>query len=93
MSFNSEIAAYVRSELLTWIAEGEGTTSEYWFRVGMILSPDAQSDRDEFDADFSDRGCTCFISPPCSFCVHPGNPRNQEESDECWVSAMNGGAA
>ena len=50
------------------------------------LTDDAQLDRDDFYNSFENyRECTCFISPPCSWCVHPGNPHNQEEDDECWV--------
>ncbi|AJY39602.1 MULTISPECIES: hypothetical protein [Burkholderia] len=52
-----------------------------------VLIEDAQADRDEFDADYRDRGCSCFISPPCSFCTHPGNPRNQDEDESCWKEA------
>lgn len=48
------------------------------------LTDEAQADRDEFMFDFRNEGCTCFISPPCSYCVHPGNPLNQEE-DWHWV--------
>lgn len=39
----------------------------------------------EFDLELADRGCHCHISPPCSYCVHPGNPSNLEESSEMWV--------
>lgn len=48
------------------------------------LTDEAQDDRDQFDRTFGDSGCTCFISPPCGHCTHPGNPLNQEE-DEFWV--------
>lgn len=48
------------------------------------LTDEAQADRDQFDITFGDRGCTCFISPPCSYCTHPGNPLNQEE-DDFWI--------
>jgi hypothetical protein len=52
-------------------------------RDGMVLTPESQADRDEFEEiDFN--GCSCFISPPCSFCTHPGNPQNQDDFDECW---------
>jgi len=52
-------------------------------RDGMVLTADAQFDRDDFNAsDFG--GCLCFISPPCNFCTHPGNPTNQDDFDECW---------
>lgn len=53
------------------------------------LTERAQRDRDSFEASddeygrLSDRGCTCFLSPPCGWCTHPGNPLNQEE-DEAW---------
>lgn len=47
------------------------------------LTEEAWEDREEFeDAEFG--GCSCHIAPPCSYCVHPGNPINQEENDECW---------
>lgn len=49
-----------------------------------VLTDEAQADRDEFDADYGDGGCSCHISPPCSYCTHPGNPLNQDECDECW---------
>ncbi|OJB35388.1 hypothetical protein [Burkholderia ubonensis] len=52
-----------------------------------VLTEEAQADRDVFDADYRDRGCSCFISPPCSFCTHPGNPRNQDEDESCWKKA------
>lgn len=89
---NEEIATYVRTQLLSYIAEGEGTTSEYSHRAGMVLADWAESERDDFRADYEDRGCTCFISPPCGFCTHPGNPLNQEETDDCWVPVQKGGA-
>ncbi len=50
----------------------------------MELTPAAQADRDDFDADTAACGCTCFISPPCGFCTHPGNPLNQDEDESCW---------
>jgi len=54
-------------------------------RIGMSLTQDAEADRDDFNSDIGYDGCcSCFISPPCSWCMHPGNPRNQEEDDECW---------
>lgn len=48
------------------------------------LTAEAQADRDDFES--RDSGCTCFISPPCGHCTHPGNPHNQED-DECWEPA------
>lgn len=49
----------------------------------MVLTAQAQFDRDQFD-EIDYGGCSCFISPPCNFCVHPGNPRNQDDFDEFW---------
>ena len=34
-----------------------------------VLTPEAQAERDDFDAEVADRGCTCFISPPCGYCT------------------------
>lgn len=45
------------------------------------LTDEAQTDRDEFESMFADQGCTCFISPPCYWCLHPGNPHNQEDDE------------
>ena len=48
-----------------------------------ILNEYGQELSDEFEsAGYS--GCTCFLSPPCSFCTHPGNPLCLEENDEAW---------
>lgn len=51
---------------------------------GMELTPAAQADRDHFEAGAARSGCSCFISPSCGFCTHPGNPRNQDEVESCW---------
>lgn len=51
--------------------------------TGRRLTADAQADRDAFECEFERSGCTCFISPPCGHCMHPGHPLNQE-ADECW---------
>lgn len=48
------------------------------------LKPDWQVEADDFELSYLDRGCTCFLSPPCSYCVHPGNPLNLEENEEAW---------
>lgn len=93
LAFNVEIAAYVRAELLAYLAEGEGTTSDYPHRAGMILTPEAQGERDWFESVFGNEGCTCFIFQPCCYCTHPGNPRNQEEDEDCWVPVLNGGVS
>ena len=86
------VGRHVRQSLLAWWAEGCGTTSEYESRAGEVLTPEAQADRDDFDLNYAGRGCRCHISPPCNYCVHPGNPENQEEDDDCWMPAIKGGA-
>jgi hypothetical protein len=53
-------------------------------RIGMKLTGQAEDDRAAFEELTSHYDCSCHISPPCAICVHPGNPRNQEEDDECW---------
>lgn len=54
-------------------------------RNGMVMTQAADDDRHDFMREFGSEGsCSCFISPPCNSCTHPGNPRNQEEDDECW---------
>ena len=88
----ASIGQHVRQSLLAWWAEGCGTTSEYESRAGEVLTPGAQADRDDFDLNYAGRGCQCPISPPCNYCAHPGNPDNQEDDDDCWMPAMNGGA-
>jgi len=93
-SFIQSIRDHVRKSLLEYIAESEGTTSECESRAGMILTEESQCERDDFDSEYrADGGCTCLLSPPCGWCTHPGNPRNQEEIDECWMPVLKGGAA
>lgn len=48
---------------------------------GAEMTPEAQADRDDFETNVAVRGCTCFISAPCSFCTHPGNPLCQEDDE------------
>lgn len=47
------------------------------------LTKSAEMDRADFVSKYGDRGCSCHIHPPCSFCTHPGNPICQED-DSCW---------
>jgi hypothetical protein len=59
-------------------------------RPGMKLTQQAEDDRADYHRTYGyNGGCTCFLSPPCGSCVHPGNPRNQEEDDECWEELTN----
>ena len=49
-----------------------------------MLTAEADAERADFDRGWADHGCTCFKCPPCSYCTHPGNPRNQDEDESCW---------
>lgn len=42
---------------------------------------------DDFMEIYGDSGCTCFLSPPCGYCTHEGNPNNLEESDDAWAKS------
>lgn len=46
-----------------------------------VLTAEAQADRDDFELNFEQHGCTCFLCAPCSFCTHPGNPLCQEDGE------------
>ena len=48
------------------------------------LTQQAQEDRDDFMATQEQRGCSCHINPPCSYCTHPGHPMGQDENPDCW---------
>lgn len=48
------------------------------------LMPWAEDERADWDLRHGDRGCTCFVSPPCGSCLHPGNPVNLDCTDEAW---------
>lgn len=47
------------------------------------LKPEFQEVKEEFENFYEDRGCSCHLAPPCSYCTHEGNPSNLE-NDECW---------
>lgn len=49
-----------------------------------VLKKEYEEVADEFFFTYYGRGCTCFLSPPCSYCTHEGNPANLEECDEAW---------
>jgi len=49
-----------------------------------VLTKEAQEDRDSFDNYAEYYCCSCHISPPCTYCTHPGNPLNQEEDEDAW---------
>lgn len=53
-----------------------------------VLTPEAEAEREDFEAKYGMLGnCSCHISPPCGSCMHPGNPRNQEEDETAWMAA------
>lgn len=52
------------------------------------IKPEWQTEADAFRRDYADRGCTCFLSPPCDFCLHPGNPANLAETEEAWEESL-----
>lgn len=56
----------------------------------MVLKPEYQKVADEFWFAYRDEGCRCFISPPCSYCTHEGNPANLDEDDDAWESELVG---
>ena len=60
-------------------------------RKGMVLKPEWQEVADDFFFSMRDRGCSCFISPPCNYCTHEGNPANLDETDDAWESELVGG--
>lgn len=55
--------------------------------LGKVLTEEAEEMRADWELRYADTGCTCFISPPCSYCTHEGNPANQAEDESCWMDA------
>lgn len=55
--------------------------------VSRTLTPEAGQERDHFMDRYGDDCCSCHLTPPCGYCLHPGNPNNQAEDDACWVEA------
>ena len=84
--FIQSIRNHVRDSLLYLLASDRGTASAT--QPGLILTEQAENDRADFINEYRDAGCTCFIFPPCGFCLHEGNPINQEETPECWEFAF-----
>lgn len=50
------------------------------------ITPHArQAERTDFESEYGrDGNCSCHLSPPCSSCMHPGNPMQQAEDETCW---------
>lgn len=54
---------------------------EYMERQGLVLTKEGE----DLYLDWqSYEGCTCFISPPCNYCTHPGHPISLAEAPEYW---------
>ena len=58
--------------------------------VRLRLTDEAEALVSDFRSLEGERGCTCFISPPCSLCTHEGHPISIEESDDYWVMGFEG---
>lgn len=58
---------------------------EYMERQGLVLTEEGEDLYYDWD---SIGGCTCFISPPCNYCTHPGHPISLAESPELWESEL-----
>jgi hypothetical protein len=56
-----------------------------------VLTADAEYDRANFHYLYGEGNCSCHINPPCNSCLHPGNPLNQEEDENCWVEVDDDG--
>lgn len=52
------------------------------------LKPEYQELADEFTLHYEDRGCSCFLHPPCSHCTHEGNPICLEENEAAWENRV-----
>lgn len=54
--------------------------------MSKVLTPEAEDERGDFVREYGYHGnCSCFISPPCCSCMHPGNPLQQECNDAAWM--------
>lgn len=77
-------SAIVAVDLLMQLAKDNGL----WpIKPELVLTEDAQADRDAFNENYGDGNCSCHNNAPCSSCTHPGNPTNQEEDSACWTVA------
>lgn len=53
------------------------------------LKPWAENEYRDFKEEMEDCGCVCWTGcAPCSFCTHPGNPRNLEEDEDAWQTVF-----
>lgn len=50
------------------------------------LTIEGEELKEDFELTYSDRGCTCFQSPPCGHCTHPGHPECLANSPMLWNS-------
>ena len=52
-----------------------------------VLKPEYEDLKYLWLRDYSN--CSCHLCPPCSSCVHEGNPVNLEETPEAWELVYN----
>lgn len=48
------------------------------------LTDEGEQYKHDFETEMQDSSCSCHISPPCAFCLHPGNPANLDANDSLW---------
>ena len=58
--------------------------------MGLVLTPEGELLEAQFKSIFRWGGCSCFISPSCGYCTHPGNPLNLEGDPEVWMEEWEG---
>lgn len=58
--------------------------------VRLRLTEEAEAESEDFYRVYDGGNCSCHISPPCSSCMHPGNPLNLQEDDSAWVMGFEG---
>jgi hypothetical protein len=57
--------------------------------MALILTQEAEERIANFELNRGHECCSCFISPPCSWCTDPDNPHNVHEEDDAWVDESN----
>lgn len=55
-----------------------------------VLKPEWAELAHQWKRDYDN--CSCFISPPCSSCMHEGHPLSLEETPEAWEAVYDIGS-